>query len=168
MWYLKYSANLISAYTFKNIEIVGFETFVEEGKIYSNEICIQDVNTKKSVLYNIYKKPKLFAGIKFYFIDQTNAAYKIGRTTAQELVLMGHGKILKRTQSESTAAEDVGYPYHVKSDSLAQCCNYIIYPNENKKPLILYNMKELQTRNLRWLLNCIVNYSIRDNFELSS
>lgn len=119
------------------------------------------------MLYNIYKKPKLFAGIKFYFIDKTNAAYKIGRTAVQELVLMGGGKILKRAQSECTAAEDVGYPYHVKSDLLEQCCNYIIYPDEKNKPPIMYNMKELQTRSLRWLLNCIVNYSIRDNFELS-
>lgn len=132
--------------------------------MWCNDISIEGVNIKKSVIYHVFKQPKLFEGIKFYFMGHhDHEVYKIGRTTVQELVLMGKGKILKRAQSEVTAAEDIAYPYHVKSEKLAQCCNYIIFPEE--QPAIVYNMRELQTRSVKWLLNCIINYCIRDNFE---
>lgn len=76
------------------------------------------------------------------------------------LIEVGGGQLLHRAPALRTVEGKHNYPYHIRRKSDEEVCsNYIIYV-ENNPPELLYRMKELKHKSSRWLIDCILNFSI--------
>lgn len=144
----------ICSYSKSNNNLISFKYIPQEFK----EAC------DASLLNNLKKLPKLFDGMTFYISDHNTPCeiYKM-KVTKQDLVNLikaGGGKILYRAPALRTVEGIKFYPYHIERTSdLGMCSNYIIYLESNP-PQLLYKMKELRHKSSRWLVDCILNFSI--------
>lgn len=119
---------------------------------------------EKSIFNNLQKFPRLFDGMNFHILDH-NKPYKIynmefKKQDLVKLIEVGGGKQLHRAPALRTVEGTFFYPFHIDRNSdLTTCTNYIIY-QENQPPQLLYNMKELRHKSSKWLIDCILNFSI--------
>lgn len=121
---------------------------------------------KTSIHNKLECKPRLFNGINFYIINHESRTKVKGLyLTKAELVLLikvGGGKVVSRSPALRTVENEKFQPYHARSSTnLKECSNYIIF-DENKHPELTYNMKELQHRSSKWLIECILHFRILD------
>ncbi|KRT79921.1 hypothetical protein AMK59_6781, partial [Oryctes borbonicus] len=121
---------------------------------------------RNSIQNRLQRKPRLFSDINFHIIDhdKRTKVHRMSLTKAGITLLIqaGGGKIVTRSPALRTVENQNYQPYHTRnSEKLKKCCNYIIY-NEEKQPTLMYNMKELQHRSSKWLINCILEFRIID------
>ncbi|KAF7284489.1 BRCA1-associated RING domain protein 1-like [Rhynchophorus ferrugineus] len=134
-------------------------TFLENHEQLNNGI-------KKAMISSLLNLPKLFDGLSFHIEDHNIAVdvyhLKVDKEYLLRLIEAGGGQILLRAPALRTCEIENIHPFYAPLHSKTYwCCNYIIYP-ENKAPKLLYNMKELQHKTSRWLIDCIARFEICD------
>lgn len=119
---------------------------------------------RKATLNKLLRLPKLFDGMNFFITGHTTAAIiyemKVSKDSLVAIITSGGGKVLHRAPTTSICEEKVNFPYHA-SKSNAKCCNYIIF-QEERPPVLMYQMPELKHRSSKWLIDCAVNFTICD------
>ncbi|XP_015610461.1 BRCA1-associated RING domain protein 1 isoform X2 [Cephus cinctus] len=120
------------------------------------------------------QKPRLFNGCYFYLALNPMDTYTIGdlKLTKQELkslIIAGEGRVLQREpKPENINATTKCIPFHVAADKLHplyNCSHYIIYV-PIQEPRFKYNMPEMKTLPLTWLIECIEKFKLIDPAEL--
>lgn len=119
---------------------------------------------RKALLNSVMKLPKLFDGIYFFlhghnsFVEIHNL--KITKHSLGSLITSGGGKILHRAPTPSTCENIYNYPYHSNiNGKVSRCCHYLIYEEKNP-PTLQYQMAEIKHRTSKWLIDCIINFTI--------
>ncbi|XP_060536113.1 BRCA1-associated RING domain protein 1-like [Cylas formicarius] len=141
-----------------------FVNIPEYTFIFSNKSLNEGI--RKSMISALLKLPKLFDGINF-FIEDTKWPIeiynlKVDKGSLLKLINCGGGNLLHRPPALRTCGNTVLHPYFASPDSgTYRCCNYIIY-KEGHDPELMYNMRELQHKSSKWLIDCIVNFTILD------
>ncbi|KAK9696458.1 Ankyrin repeats (3 copies) [Popillia japonica] len=121
---------------------------------------------QNSIENNLQRKPRLFTDINFHIINHESEVeiynMNVKKTDLRSLIEAGGGKVVLRSPALRTVENEMCLPYHARnSEQLKQCCNYIIYDVHNE-PVLMYNMKELQHRSSKWLIDCILQFKILD------
>ncbi|XP_057662041.1 BRCA1-associated RING domain protein 1-like isoform X2 [Diorhabda carinulata] len=127
-------------------------------------IPLLNTGIQKSLMNNLLRLPKLFDGISFYITNHTTHVLiydiKVKKHNLQNVIAAGDGILLHRAPTPTTCEIKINFPFHA-SKTNAKCCNYIIY-EEQKPPLLMYNMAELKHKSSKWLLDCALNFTIFD------
>ncbi|KAJ8925854.1 hypothetical protein NQ315_009706 [Exocentrus adspersus] len=121
---------------------------------------------RRAFLNSLLKLPKLFDGINFHILGHNNNIeiynLKFSKNSICLLITSGGGKILHRAPTTAICENIVNYPYHANiNGKLSRCCHYIIY-EEKKPPTLQYQMAEIKHRSSKWLVDCIINFTIFD------
>ncbi|XP_018561772.1 BRCA1-associated RING domain protein 1-like [Anoplophora glabripennis] len=119
---------------------------------------------RRAVLNSLLKLPKLFDGIYFFIHGHTNSItihdLRLTKGSISLLITCGGGRILHRAPTPSTCENVFNYPYHSNiNGKVSRCCHYLIY-EEDHPPTLQYQMAEIKHRTSKWLLDCIINFTI--------
>lgn len=122
----------------------------------------QNLLIQTSINNSLKKNPRLFHGMNFHICDTNQLRIynlEIKPNDLATLLKVGGGNILYRAPTVRTVETKLLYPFHVdRNSNLSQCANYIIYMLN--QPTLCYNMKELQHKPARWIIDCILNFKI--------
>lgn len=119
---------------------------------------------RNAMLNSLLKLPKLFDGIYFFIHGHNNPVeyhnLRLSKSSIILLITSGGGKILHRAPTPSTCENIFNYPYHSNiNGKVSRCCHYLIY-EEDHPPTLQYQMAEIKHRTSKWLLNCIISFTI--------
>lgn len=119
---------------------------------------------RKAMLNSVMKLPKLFDGINFFIHGHNNTVeihnLRITKNSLISLITSGGGKILHRAPTPSTCENTFNYPYHSNiNGKVSRCCHYLIYEEQNP-PTLQYQMAEIKHRTSKWLIDCILNFTM--------
>lgn len=128
--------------------------------------CDLNSGLQKAMMNSCLKLPKLFDGIRFYVHGHKTkisvGLLKITKADLFKLIAEGGGKTLPRAPTPTTCRDFANFPYHSNKESqVSKCCHYIIYEDDDP-PLPLYQMPDLKHKSSKWLIDCIINFSIDD------
>ncbi|CAH1116762.1 unnamed protein product [Phaedon cochleariae] len=121
---------------------------------------------QKALIFKLLKLPKLFDQLNFYIYGHKSVILlynvKFNKDSLGNLIKSGGGKLLHRAPTPGTCDSVVKYPFHARNTTASKCCNYIIF-DENSPPELRYQMPEIKHRSSKWLVNCIISYTLLDS-----
>lgn len=130
---------------------------------FCHDVTLNEV-IRKAMLNSVLKLPRLFEGINFFISGHKQAVsiynLNVNKSALSTIITSGGGSVLKREPTLSTVEGIVKYPFHANTNGRSSyCTSYIIY-EENKPPELQYKMKEMQHKSSKWLIDCILNFTI--------